>query len=168
MAAVKVARLFLCFSNRWQVGPPVALLFLLLAAGVECRPSAPDPCMRRSVPSQSCSRFVQVPIGGPAAECVRPVVTGCDRAGPRAPARQMVVRITLCTCPEGREGTENQPNPGFPRNPSLAPQPLLSTVCSIFSDEQGQEDVPVRGTLGREGRAPRLTINLALLYPDVV
>ena len=132
MAAVKVARLFLCFSNRWQVGPPVALLFLLLAAGVECRPSAPDPCMRRSVPSQSCSRFVQVPIGGPAAECVRPVVTGCDRAGPRAPARQMVVRITLCTCLEGREGTGNQPNPGFPRNPSLAPLPLLSTVCSIF------------------------------------
>ena len=24
-------------------------------------------------------------------------------------------------------------NPGFPRNPSLAPLPLLSTVCSIFS-----------------------------------
>ena len=132
MAAVKVARLFLCFSNRWQVGPPVALLFLLLAAGVECCPSAPEPCMRRSVPSQSCSRFVQVPIGGPAAEVVRPVVTGCDRAGPRAPARQMVVRITLCTCLEGREGTGNQPNPGFPRNPSLAPLPLLSTVCSIF------------------------------------
>ena len=54
------------------------------------------------------------------------------------------------------------------RNPSLAPLPLLSTVCSIFSDGQGQEDVPVRGTLGRKGRAPRLTINLALLYPDVV
>ena len=93
----------------------------------------------------------------------------CTRTpGPRAPARQMVVRITLCTCLEGREGPENQPNPGFLRNPSLAPLPLLSTVCSIFSDGQGQEDVPVRGTLGREGRAPRLTINVALLYPDVV
>ena len=33
------------------------------------------------------------------------------RAGPRAPARQMVVRITLCTCLEGREGTGNQPIP---------------------------------------------------------
>ena len=69
---------------------------------------------------------------GHAASCVRPVVTGCDRAGPRAPARQMVVRIILCPCLEGREDQENQPNPGFPRNPSLAPLPLLSTVCSIF------------------------------------
>ena len=31
-------------------------------------------------------------------------------SGPRAPARQMVVRITLCTCLEGREGPENRPN----------------------------------------------------------
>ena len=31
--------------------------------------------------------------------------------GPRAPARQMVVRITLCPCLEGREDPENQPNP---------------------------------------------------------
>ena len=53
-------------------------------------------------------------------------------AGPRAPARQMVIRIMLCPCHEGREDQENQPNPGFPRNPSLAPLPLLSTVCSIF------------------------------------
>ena len=30
--------------------------------------------------------------------------------GPRAPARQMVVRIILCPCPEGREDPENQPN----------------------------------------------------------
>ena len=30
--------------------------------------------------------------------------------GPRAPACQMVVRIKLCPCPEGREDPENQPN----------------------------------------------------------
>ena len=127
------ARLFLYFSNRWQVGPPAAHLSLLHAAGVECRLSAPEPCMRCFIfPSLFCSRHAPGSHGGQAASCVRPVVTGCDRAGPRAPARQMVVRLILCLCLEGREDHENQPNPGFPRNPSLAPLPLLSTVCSIF------------------------------------
>ena len=31
-------------------------------------------------------------------------------------------------------------NPGFPRNPSLAPLPLLSTVCSIFSARSRPSD----------------------------
>ena len=102
------------------------------AAGVECRPSAPKPCMRCILFPPCLLQTCPDSLSGPAASCVRPVVTGCDRAGPRAPARQMVVRTILCPCLEGREDQENQPNPGFPRNPSLAPLPLLSTVCSIF------------------------------------
>ena len=48
---------------------------------------------------------------------------------------------------------------------------LLMVLCysrPCLADRQGQEDVPARGTLGREGSAPLPTIKLALLYPDVV
>ena len=38
----------------------------------------------------------------------------------------------LCLCLESSEDRENLPNPSFPRNPSLASLPLLSSVCSIF------------------------------------
>ena len=36
--------------------------------------------------------------------------TVCSVQGPRAPARQMVVRLILRPCLEGREDPENQPN----------------------------------------------------------
>ena len=49
-------------------------------------------------------RFPQKPQFGTTASLVHSV------QGPRAPARQMVVRITLCPCLEGREDPENQPN----------------------------------------------------------
>ena len=40
-------------------------------------------------------------------------------------------------------------NPGFPRNPSLAPLPLLSTVCSIFGDSGPVRHVFVKAATGR-------------------
>ena len=70
---------------------------------------------------RSRPRFPQKPKFGITASLVHSVQY--IFAGPRAPARQMVVRIKLCPCPEGREDPENQPN----RDQILEPLPLLVT-----------------------------------------
>ena len=137
MTVVKVARLYLFFSNRWQVGPPVANLFLPSAARVECRFSAPEPYMRCTLfllcvfhPDRSRLPVAARPPG------VWTVVTGCDRAGPRAPARQMVVRIKLCPCPEGREDPENQPNKGKRRQTKANEGQQRHTIASKGKQRQ--------------------------------
>ena len=80
---------------------------LELCPNLPFTPSTPPPPLseQRSVlfPQLLEPRFPQKPQFGTTASLVHSV-------GPRAPARQMVVRITLCACLEGREGTGYQPN----------------------------------------------------------
>ena len=115
-AAVKVARLSLSFLEP-------------LAGWPTCGSSIPShtPCHPQRTRTL-LGDFYPAPYGryylflrrsyGSAARCVRPVVTGCDRAGPRAPARQMVVRLILCPCLEGA-GTREPAKTRFPQKPQF-------------------------------------------------
>ena len=58
-------------------------------------------------------------------------MTGCDRAGPRAPARQMDVRLLLCLV--RREKGIGQPaKPRFPQKPQFGPTAPLVHSCSLI------------------------------------
>jgi hypothetical protein len=71
-------------------------------------------------------RFHQTPQFGTTASLVHSV-------GPRAPARQMVVRITLCACLEGREGTGYQPNCVLICPLQLPPPPPVRATVGVVS-----------------------------------
>ena len=119
------------------------------------------PILQRLAPAISSLQRLAPAISS--LDCVRPVVTGCGRAGPRAPARQMVVRFILCLCLEeigvmGTSKTQVSPEtpvwlhcPSLysvqyllhPTHPSLSPTPSQQSTCSA-SAHRGRALPPVR------------------------
>ena len=59
--------------------------------------------------------------------------TQTTASGPRAPARQMVVRLILCPCLESREDPENQPNNSVSKHHEVLFPHLL--VLSLLSGQ---------------------------------
>ena len=104
------------------LGPDPLLLRGLPCLGIEGEGQAPtqvpgfprNPSLA-SLPllSTVCSIFSTYPPTPEPAPSQADLLTVHSHTGAApAPARQMVVRITLCPCLEGREDPENQPNSG--------------------------------------------------------
>ena len=138
-------------TGRGRALPPVRWLSELHCARVlragrvqrtsQTQVSPETPVWHHSLSCPQCAVYSLPTHPPPNPHPLNRIYLQCNRTpGPRAPARQMVVRITLCTCPEGREGTENQPNHPEPtrkyQEPSRAHQEIPGTIQSAPGNQE--------------------------------